>query len=230
MRYETNALRILDCKEEGCSKIIAGAPDGLNYLCEACAEHFGKLRKWLESSAIPYELDKRLVRGLDYYNRTVFEVKSPLLGAQSTVSAGGRYDYLVREIGGTDTPASGFALGMERLAILLEKSGKLSRNEYYIPPMVYLAYIGYENMDNARSLLSTLRKKGITAVSEYRYANLKKHLKAADAMRAKFALFLGSDEVASGRYTLRNLSTGEQSRGTIDYLIKSILKMEKNKQ
>jgi histidyl-tRNA synthetase len=175
-------------------------------------------------------MDEKLVRGLDYYNRTVFEIKSPLIGAQSTVSAGGRYDYLVKELGGMETPAAGFALGMERLAMVLELSTGRSRNEYYLPPLVYLAYIGEENRYSALLALSKLREHGISAVTEYRYANLKKHLKSADSMKAKFAILLGSEEIKSGRPLLRNLTTGEQSSGNIDQLIESILeKKEESK-
>jgi len=222
-RYGTNVLRILDCKEESCRAFIKNAPTGIDYLCEKCKEHFESLKNYLNNLKIPYQIDPGLVRGLDYYNRTVFEIKSELLGAQSTISAGGRYDYLIKELGGMETPASGFAFGMERLAILIEKELGRAKKDFYIPPEVYVAYIGKENLYNALEIINRLRENGITAVTEYKYSNLKKHLRTADSMKAKFALFAGEDEIKSGEYTLRNLSTGEQTTGTIEEIIKTLL-------
>jgi histidyl-tRNA synthetase len=217
-RYETNVLRILDCKEKGCADEIAGAPSPLNSLCPECLSHFDDVREGLKSSGIPYKTDEKLVRGLDYYNRTVFEVKAPAPGKTNTISAGGRYDYLVRELGGPDTPAAGFALGMERLAAVIEASAGKSKKDYYEPPLIYVAFIGEENRESAVKIIAKLRSLGLPSVTEYRYAALKKHLKSADSMKAGYALFVGTDEVSSGKYTLRNLSTGVQSSGSIEKL------------
>ncbi len=221
-RYETNMLRILDCKDEACAQDIAGAPSPLGSLCPECASHFNEVRSGLEFSGIPYEIDEKLVRGLDYYNRTVFEIKSSTLGAQSTVSAGGRYDYLVKELGGPETPAAGFAFGMERLAAVLEAEAGLSKKDYYKPPMIYIAFIGEENRSHAVNIIAKLRSLGLTSVTEYRFSSLKKHLKSADSMKARYALFVGSDEVSSGNYTLRNLSTGVQSSGSLEMLTRKL--------
>ncbi len=224
-RYETNVLRILDCKEEGCREVIKGAPSGLESLCPECRTHFSEVQKGLKGLNISYQIDERLVRGLDYYNRTVFEIKSAVLGAQSTVSAGGRYDYLVKELGGMETPAAGFAFGMERLAAVLEQTRAVSKKDFYKPPLIYAAFIGEEYREKAMEIISSLRRQGYSAVTEYRYSALKKHLKSADSMKAKYALFIGEDEVKSGNYTLRNLSNGEQKQGKLEEIIKMIEKI-----
>jgi histidyl-tRNA synthetase len=213
-RYETNVMRILDCKEERCRVHIEGAPSMHDSLCEACRDHFETVKRGLEAAGVPYEVDTRLVRGLDYYSRTVFEFKSGLLGAQSTVLAGGRYDYLVREFGGMETPAAGFAIGMERLAMLFEASGA-KREDFCQVPDVYVAAIGEETKLPLLGILSQLRAAGISAVTEYRHSQLKKHLKSADAMKARYCLFVGDDELVKGIFTLRNLSDGSQREGGI---------------
>ncbi len=213
-RFGSNPLRILDCKEEKCAPFLKDAPVMIDSLCTDCEAHFNSVKKGLEVLKIPYLIDPRLVRGLDYYNRTVFEVKASNAGAQSTVSAGGRYDYLIKDLGGMDTPAAGFAIGMERLALMLENRGP-GKTGYYIPPTVYVAFIGEEFRMKALEIVSNLRKKNISAVTEYRYSSLKKHLKSADSMKAKYALFVGEDEVKKGIYTLRNLSNGDQSQGSL---------------
>ncbi len=223
-RYQTNVLRILDCKEEQCAPVIAGAPVMADLLCGECEPHFRDVQSGLKALGVPFEIDPRLVRGLDYYNRTVFEIKSDSLGALSTVSAGGRYDYLVKELGGMDTPAAGFALGIERLAMAVEKASGKSRTGSYRPPHVYIAFIGAQNRPRAADILFRLTRAGLSAVTEYRYDSLKKHLKAADALKTPFALFVGDDEVAGGRYTLRNLSTGGQSDGSLEDIIGQIQK------
>lgn len=223
-RYETNVLRILDCKEDSCRPVIEKAPSMREHLCDYCKDHFAGVEKGLKELGVPYQIDERLVRGLDYYNRTVFEIKSPLLGAQSTISAGGRYDYLIRELGGMETPAAGFAIGLERLGMALESSVKKAREEYYEPPMVYIAFIGDENRDKAAKTMTRLAGEGIPSVTEYRYSVLKKHLKAADSMKAKYALFIGEDEVKTGKYTLRDLSSGGQDQDNLDELVKKLKK------
>jgi histidyl-tRNA synthetase len=215
-RFETNVLRILDCKEESCRPFIDSAPIQLDSLCPACGEHFSEVKKGLENLKVLYEIDPRLVRGLDYYNRTVFEIKSKLLGSQSTISAGGRYDYLVKELGGMETPAAGFALGLERLSMAIEASRNVKRADFYRPPLVYLAAIGRENQSKAMEAASLFRKKGIPAVTEYRYDSLKKHLKSADAMKAVYALFIGEEEIKNNAYVLRNLSDGTQTTGNLE--------------
>lgn len=214
-RYETNVLRILDCKEEKCRPVIDQAPSMHSLLCDDCGLHFEDVKRALDAMKVPYRVDQRLVRGLDYYNRTVFEIKSASLGAQSTLSAGGRYDYLIRELGGMETPAAGFALGIERLGMAVENSAKKNKEEFYRAPSVYVAFIGDEYRLKAAEFISVLAEQGISAVTEYRYSALKKHLKAADSMKAPFALFIGEDEVKKGEFTLRDLANGEQFQGSI---------------
>lgn len=221
-RFDTNVLRILDCKENQCRAIIEGAPTGLESLCEPCSDHFHQVQEGLKSAGISYSIDPRLVRGLDYYNRTVFEFKSGALGSQSTFSAGGRYDYLVKEFGGMETPAAGFAMGMERLAMVIEAENGKKREEYNRAPEVYIAFIGGEHRAFALSALEKIRKAGLTAVTEFRYDSLKKHLKSADAMKAKHCLFIGGDEIAKGVFTLRNLADGSQKEGPLEELIEGL--------
>ncbi len=228
VRYEKNILRILDCKEESCKNIIKNAPGNLNFLCNDCKTHFEKLVSLLNENNISYEIDNNLVRGLDYYNKTVFEFKSSLLGAQSTFSAGGRYDYLIKELGGSDTPASGFAIGMERLGLLIEASLNKTKNDFYIPPLVYVAFIGEENIPFALKLLDTLRKNGISATTEYRHNKLQKHLKSADNLKARYAIFVGENEIKTNQFLLRYLENGEQktlSLNEIIELLKSIISL-----
>jgi histidyl-tRNA synthetase len=217
-RYETNVLRILDCKEEKCRPVIERAPSLHDLLCGDCRTHFEEVKKGLADAKVPFTVDPRLVRGLDYYNRTVFEIKSASLGAQSTLSAGGRYDYLIKELGGMETPGAGFAIGVERLGMAIENSLKKNKEDYYRPPAVYVAFIGEEFRAQAAGVIAFLAGKGISAVTEYRYSALKKHLKAADSMKASYALFIGEDEVKKGVFTLRNLSDGAQFEGRIEEL------------
>ncbi len=220
VRFEKNILRILDCKEEICQNHIKNAPGNIDYLCEDCKIHFNELTTLLKDYKIDFKIDKRLVRGLDYYNKTVFEFKSDLLGAQSTFSAGGRYDYLVKEFGGPDTPASGFAIGMERLGLLIEASLQKKKQDFYKPVLVYVAYIGKESLNEAVKILDLLRQNGISSTTEYKYDNLKKHLKSADSQKAKYAILVGENEIKSGKYTLRKLDDGEQKILTLEEILK----------
>ncbi len=226
VRYEKNILRILDCKEEICQSYIKDAPGNIDFLCDGCKMHFEKLIFLLEKNNIDYTIDKRLVRGLDYYSKTVFEFKSNLLGAQSTFSAGGRYDYLVKELGGPDTPASGFAIGMERLGLLIEASLEKRKIDFYTPPLVYVAYIGEESIYEAIKILNYLRQNGISATIEYKYNNLKKHLKSADNQKAKYALLIGEDEIKNKKYILRKLDDGEQKTLSIEDTLTFLLSIK----
>ncbi len=218
-RLDINPLRILDCKQASCQAIVRQAPLQHEHLCEPCQSHFEKVKTSLKELDIAFEIDPYLVRGLDYYNRTVFEFKSEALGAQSTFSAGGRYDYLVKDLGGMETPASGFAMGMERLAMVVEASFGKKRTDFYRPPFVYVAGIG-ENIQNAVwRALELFREHGIPATTEFRYTQLKKHLKSADKLGSVYAVLLGEDEVKTGCWTLRNLQTGEQLQETPENLV-----------
>ena len=202
-RYEKNPLRLLDCKVEDCKKIYekseVQAIIQSDFICEDCAEHFHELQKYLNELNINYSINKLLVRGLDYYNRTVFEIKSNNLGSQNAVCGGGRYDSLVKNLGGEDTPAVGFAMGMERLAALIG-----DKQECKI-----LGFVVSSNSLEALKLAEELRQKGITV--EFDLANKKfvKQLEKA-AKVAKYALILGEDEISTKQITVKNLETSEQ--------------------
>ena len=202
-RYDKNPLRLLDCKVEGCKKIfekpeIQEVING-DFICEDCAQHFQKVQQYLDLMGIKYSRNKLLVRGLDYYNRTVFEIKSNNLGAQNAVCGGGRYDSLVEQLGGVSTPAIGFAMGMERLISLLEEK----------KPTRLDAYIVSNNTDEAFELAQSLRQSGVTI--EFDLANKKftKQLEKASKV-AKFALILGEDEINTNKVSIKNLDTGNQ--------------------
>ena len=202
-RYEKNPLRLLDCKVETCQAIFEKPHIKeviqSDFICEECAEHFSKLKEYLNKAGIKYVENKLLVRGLDYYNRTVFEIKSNNLGSQNAVCGGGRYDSLVKNLGGEDVPAVGWAMGMERLNALLPEVevDKLD------------GYIVSNSMEDAVMLAQELRSKGKKV--EFDLANKKftKQLEKASKV-AKFALILGEDEIKSGTVSLKNLNTSEQ--------------------
>lgn len=215
-RFEKNPLRLLDCKVPECNEIYA-LPEiqeviQSDYICKDCAEHFNELKKYLDMSGIKYSVNKLLVRGLDYYNRTVFEIKSNNLGSQNAVCGGGRYDSLVKNLGGEDIPAVGFAMGMERLASLIGNKDDLRTS----------AFVVSNDTAEALKLTEELRAADITA--EFDLANKKfvKQLEKASKV-AKYALILGEDEIESDKVTVKNLDTSEQktvSRSEIFSLIK----------
>lgn len=202
-RYEKNPLRLLDCKVEECKEIYA-KPEiqeviQSDFICEDCASHFNELKGYLDALNINYSINKLLVRGLDYYNRTVFEIKSNNLGSQNAVCGGGRYDSLVRNLGGEDTPAIGFAMGMERLASLIGQKEDEKLN----------AYIVCNNPLEAIKLTEEMREAGVTCEFDLTNKKFVKQLEKASKL-AKFALILGEDEIASGKVTIKNLDTSEQ--------------------
>ena len=206
-RYEKNPLRLLDCKVEECKEIYA-KPEiqeviQSDFICEDCANHFNELKGYLDALNINYSINKLLVRGLDYYNRTVFEIKSNNLGSQNAVCGGGRYDSLVRNLGGEDTPAIGFAMGMERLASLIGQKEDEKLN----------AYIVCNNPLEAIKLTEEMREAGVTCEFDLTNKKFVKQLEKASKL-AKFALILGEDEITSGKVTIKNLDTSEQQ--TVD--------------
>ncbi|MGC9357671.1 MAG: histidine--tRNA ligase [Anaerolineae bacterium] len=202
-RLETNPLRVLDCKEEQCQPVIASAPQIVDYLCEECATHFAALCGHLDDLGKRYVANHRLVRGLDYYTKTVFEVWAGGIGAQAAVCGGGRYDGLVELLGGQPTPAVGFAAGLERIILVMQDQ------EVAVPPLpnppVYLAYLGKEPRSEAIRLLVTLREAGISAQIAMR-GSLRSQLRHADKREARFALILGGDELARGEITVKDLA------------------------
>lgn len=202
-RYEKNPLRLLDCKVEECKAIYA-KPEiqeviQSDFICEECADHFNELKGYLNVLGIKYEINKLLVRGLDYYNRTVFEIKSNNLGSQNAVCGGGRYDSLVRNLGGEDTPAIGFAMGMERLASLIGEKEDIKTK----------AFVVSNNMEEALKLSEEMRNKGISCEFDLTNKKFVKQLEKASKV-AQYALILGEDEIASNKVTVKNLGTSEQ--------------------
>jgi histidyl-tRNA synthetase len=205
-RIERNPLRVLDCKSKGCREATEGAPSPVDHLCGDCAEHFGAVRSMLEAGNVPYAVNPRMVRGLDYYNRTTFEVLTGELGAQNAVAAGGRYDGLVETLGGPSVPALGFAIGLERLALMLGESAVREK------PFAVFVYRGEEAYVAALSMRSALLAKGVRADIDFEPRSFKAQFRNADASGAKYAVVMAEDEVASGEATVKNLASGEQTR------------------
>lgn len=204
-RYELNPLRILDCKVQRCIELRQGAQVVTDYLCNECREHFEELLFRLNSLNMPYSLNPNLVRGLDYYTKTAFEVTSEHLGAQKAVAAGGRYDKLVEEFGGPATSAIGFAVGMERLAALLKE--KMA--EKHPAPKVFIAALGREAEIEGFRIAEDLRAKGFWIEFNYGGASLKSQLRKADRIGAEFAFIIGDNELKSGKIQWKNLKTGQ---------------------
>ncbi|MDR1605368.1 MAG: histidine--tRNA ligase [Gracilibacteraceae bacterium] len=208
VRLDRNPLRVLDCKNENCRARTAGAPALPDYLCPECREHFAAVRSYLDELRLPYQLNERLVRGLDYYRKTAFEILAPGLGAQNAICGGGRYDGLVEEIGGPPTPGVGFALGLERLlGALAEQNTTPSLTE---PPCYVLAALGPEARRWSAGLAAELRAAGFVVLMDLEGRSLKSQLKFADRRRAAFTLICGEDELARGNVLARDMRTGEQ--------------------
>jgi histidyl-tRNA synthetase len=204
-RYSTNPLRILDCKVDRCVELRQGAPYVTDYLCNECREHFEELLFRLDSLNMPYSLNPNMVRGLDYYTKTAFEVTSEHLGSQKAVAAGGRYDKLVEEFGGPATPAIGFAIGMERLAALLKEKPA----EEHPAPKVFIAALGREAEIESFRIAEDLRAKGFWIEFNYGGASLKSQLRKADRIGAEFAFIIGDNELKSSKIQWKNLKTGQ---------------------
>ena len=202
-RMQTNPLRTLDCKEESCRKIVADAPTMLGYLCDECQAHFDGLKQRLESVGVRYEINPFIVRGLDYYTKTVFEIISTDIGAQGTVCGGGRYDALVEELGGPETPGIGFGLGIERLLLVLESLGI----ELPDPRLcdVYVCALGDAAGVKGFEITTALRDAGIRAECDHMGRSLKAQMKYANKIGADRAVILGDDELARGIAVVRDM-------------------------
>lgn len=213
-RYEKNPLRLLDCKEEECKKINADAPSMLDYLCEDCKNHFEQVKTYLQNAGVEYTIDPRIVRGLDYYTRTVFEFVSTSIGAQGTVCAGGRYDGLIEQLGGNPTPAVGFAAGIERLLIVMQACGAKFPEEP--KPTVYLAGMDEECRAKAFSLAYALREVGVSAEIDHMERSIKAQFKYADKIGAKYVAVIGGNELVQGQANVKNMQTGESESVAFD--------------
>ncbi len=205
LRMEKNPLRTLDCKVEGCQLVIKNAPKISDFLCDECKSHFNELKEHLKALNVPFTFNPDIVRGLDYYTKTVFEFKSSELGSQSTVLAGGRYDNLVEELGGPPTPALGFALGIDRVALLLRDSGGERKG-------VLIAYHGKKAYSESLKLASILRDKGIKCEVDHRGGSLKSQFKVANRLNVKYVVIIGEDEIKEGFYSLKCMDSGKQER------------------
>ena len=216
-RYEKNPLRLLDCKEEECKKINADAPSMLDYLCEDCKNHFEQVKTYLQNAGVEYTIDPRIVRGLDYYTRTVFEFVSTSIGAQGTVCAGGRYDGLIEQLGGNPTPAVGFAAGIERLLIVMQACGAKFPEEP--KPTVYLAGMDEECRAKAFSLAYALREVGVSAEIDHMERSIKAQFKYADKIGAKYVAVIGGNELVQGQANVKNMQTGESESVAFDDMV-----------
>ena len=206
-RLEKNPLRILDCKNPECHEIAKDAPVVLDYLCDDCRAHFEGLKKRLDALNIPYTVNPRIVRGLDYYVRTVFEFVSGDLGAQSTVCGGGRYDGLLGSLGGADQPGIGYAMGVERLLMVMKAQGiEIPEPD---PCDLYIGSIGEEAAIRALSLVSSLREEGFSAECDIVGRSVKAQMKYADKIGARYSMILGDNELAENQARLKNMQTGE---------------------
>ena len=206
-RFEKNPLRLLDCKEESCKKINTDAPSILDSLCEDCSKHFEELKEYLKLSDIDYEINPRIVRGLDYYTRTVFEFVSTSIGAQGTVCGGGRYDGLIKELGGNAIPAVGFAVGIERLLMLMENVKADIPEEQ--KPTVYFAGMDDACRKKAFELCAKLRKNGVIAEIDHMERSIKAQFKYADKLGAKYVAVIGGNELENGVMNVKSMATGE---------------------
>lgn len=223
-RIDRNPMRVLDCKVDNSKEIISNAPSILDYLCADCQEHFARVKDYLSVLGLDYTIDARMVRGLDYYTNTVFEIKYSGLGAQDTILAGGRYNGLAEEIGGKSIPGIGFAAGMERLLLTLEKE-KVDLPESSELD-IYLVTIGEEARKEAIKLLYQLRNKGYRVETDYLERGMKSQLKAADRLMVKYAIILGDDELAQGKAIIKNMQTGEQEEIALEKILEEDFRKE----
>jgi len=215
-RMDKNTLRLLDCKKPFCQEAAEKAPGNSDYLCQYCGEHFENVKKHLEILKIPFNVNHRLVRGLDYYTRTVFEIHPPEEASQSALGGGGRYDNLIEQLGGKPTPAIGFASGIERIVI------NLKRQEVNVPdlpkPRLFIACLGEEAKLEATKLVSNLRKQGIAAIMATGDRSLKAQLRQANGFDIDHVAIIGEDELKNHAVTLRNMANGEQKTIAVDKL------------
>jgi histidyl-tRNA synthetase len=214
-RYETNPLRVLDCKVD--AEKFGDSPVMLDHLCGPCKEHFETVENGLRKLGIPFEVNPRLVRGLDYYTRTTFELVMGHLGAQNTVAAGGRYDGLVEEVGGPSSPGIGFALGVERAVSLMDMKDLQPPR-----PVLYIAALGSEAVSLAMPVIHALRNAGIRVESDYSGSSLKSQMKKADKSGAAFTLIIGEQEIRTGNAVLRNMQTKEQVPVSLSTIVEEI--------
>ncbi len=220
-RYQTNPLRVLDCKAKGCQEATVDAPSVIEHLCSPCNDHFAQVKEYLQALQIPFTVNSRMVRGLDYYVRTTFELVTDQLGSQNAVAAGGRYDGLVESLGGPALPGIGFAIGLERL-VLMKGEQRITPPE----PQLFIATIGTEAVERAFVLMSQLQLAGVRVEMDYLGKSLKAQMRRANKLKAAFTLVLGEEELESGEAQLKNMSDSSQSLVSLGSLVESFA--EKN--
>jgi histidyl-tRNA synthetase len=244
-RRETNPLRVFDCKVERCGALLESAPLLIDYICEECRAHFEAVKHYLEKLGTRYAVNPRIVRGLDYYMRTTFEVITDRLGAQNAIGGGGRYDGLVRDLGGPDVPAIGFAIGMERLIMLLQQehreqvralqanvtdpvivTGVVKITEPSRTPFVFIASLGEQPRASAFELVQQLRGRGLEAEMDYEGRSLKSQMRRADKSGARYVLIFGEDELTRRQIQLRDMRTKTQRVLPLDDLVESMLRID----
>lgn len=209
-RFESNPLRALDCKVEGCKTATAGAPAMLEHLCQECETHFAETRHYLELVSTPYRINNRMVRGLDYYTRTTFEMVTGLLGAQSAVAAGGRYDGLIADLGGPAIPGIGFAMGVERIALLL------AAEKFSTTPTLFIVAHGEQAGSRAFGLACELQRAGVSVELDYDAKSMKSQMRRADKLSCRYTLIIGEAELAAGVAPLKEMATGIQTETALD--------------
>lgn len=213
-RYQTNPLRVLDCKVPGCKESTAEAPSVLDHLCGDCEEHFDAVKKHLCTLGIPFVINARMVRGLDYYVRTTFELVTDQLGSQNAVAAGGRYDGLVESLDGPALPGIGFAIGVERLVLMKGESKVQARR-----PDLFIAAMGEEAAEKAFVLMSQLQRAGIRAEIDYQGKSLKAQMRRANKLAARYSLVLGEQELQSGEADLKDMDQSSQQKVVLSRLV-----------
>ena len=219
-RIDKNPMRVIDCKNDSCKAAISDIPLMLDHICDECSDHFEKVKTYLQSMDVEFEIDPRIVRGLDYYSKTAFEIISEDIGAQSTVCGGGRYDNLVSELGGPDTPAIGFGMGIERLLLTIQN------NDIELPVQkgldIFIVAIGDEAQAESMNILSRLRENGISADKDHLGRSVKAQFKYSDKQNARFTVVLGEDEMKNDAVTLKDMKTSQQFEIKLSNLMEEI--------
>ncbi len=221
-RYEKNPLRVLDCKKDSCQKIMETAPMITENLCPECKLHFEEVKSHLDDFKIKYHIDHKLVRGLDYYTKTAFEIVCKGLGAQNAIAGGGRYDDLVEELGGKPTPGVGFAAGIERMIMVMNQQ----KINWPKPKCIdiFIVKVSAENKDTAFRLLQKIRNSGLSADLDYSNGSLKSQMRIANKIGARYTIIVGEEELSKDMVTLRNMQTKEQKKVKLDEIEKGVKK------
>lgn len=227
-RLDRNPMRILDCKSPICHEIAQGAPVVIDYLCDECKEHFEKVQKYLDAQNIEYKINPQIVRGLDYYTKTVFEFVSNSIGAQGTVCGGGRYDGLVEELGGQHTASLGFAMGLERLMLLMEAQGcEFPQAE---KPDLFIVALGEKATLKALEIAKDMREEGFSALLDLNQRSVRAQMKYADKLGAKFNVVIGDNEVENKIAKLKNMQTGEETEINLNTFVSGFYNISLNDQ